>query len=79
MDMSLIYYNTLYCNNLNITNHIFEKDIVAKFQECNNFSYKEVDNLCKDKIFLTYDDRGLSVNLRDWLSINFPNKSKYEL
>lgn len=70
--------NTLYCNNLNLKEHKFENSIVAKFQQINNFSLEEIIDKCNDKLFLTYDDRGVTNSFFEFLKIKFPKKSKYE-
>lgn len=67
--INTLYFNSIDCKIKNYDDKInIEKDV----------SKIEIEELCKNKKFLNYSDKGLNDHLKNFLIEKFPNKCRYE-
>jgi len=69
--------NTLYFNSLNIKGKETAKDQIGLLLEPVHHVEK-IEEICKNKMFLNYQDKAINENLLLYLQKKFPNKSQYE-
>ena len=78
---SSLYFNTFYPTTDPL---LFSKEFAIQFYDnidgpFYTSSEGDLGKKCKGKTYLNHNDRGLTTNLREFISSTFPHKSRYEL
>lgn len=70
--------NTLYFNQAGLKKHYHIGILKATFERpVSNMS--EIETSCYNRLYINYNDQGLTSHLQKYIVNKFPNKSKYEL
>jgi len=70
--------NSLYYNTIVITKHNYIGNRLIKFHQHNGYSVNKLMELISGKLYLNFNNRGLTHNLKEVIEKLFPEKSKFE-